>query len=150
MAFIKADRKRFLLAGPLAAAAAAVTITACGGGGAALAQGAPPGQWTKTETGQFAAAAGGGGSDSQDACILGYFERDMSFGDAMAIVSVDPASGPSMSPAQVKAALVKKYGTAEGGAIDAQFGRVTTDASSNCNGAAAPPAAPAAASSPTE
>jgi hypothetical protein len=70
----------------------------------------------------------------------------------MAVVSVVPASDSSVSPAQIEAALVKKYGTAEGDAIYAQYGRVGTDASSNCNGAAAaaaPSTAPAAASSPT-
>jgi hypothetical protein len=150
MAFIKVNRKQFL-AGSLAAAVAAVTVTACGGGsGAAPAQGSAGGQWTKAEISQFTAAGGSGGSASQDSCIIGYFERDMSFGNAMAVVSVVPASDSSMSPAQIQAALVKKYGTAEGDAIYAQYGQVGTDASSNCNGAAAAPAtAPAAASSPT-
>ena len=121
MVFIKAHRKHFL-AGSLAAAVAAFTVTACGGGGAAApAQGAAPGQWTKAEVSQFTAAAGADGSASQESCAIGYFERDMSFGNAMAVVSVAPASGPSMSAAQVKAALVSKYGTTEGDAIDAQF-----------------------------
>jgi hypothetical protein len=58
MAFIK-TQKQLLLAGPLAVAAAAFTVTACaGGGGAALAQGGPPGQWTKAETSQFTASGG--------------------------------------------------------------------------------------------
>jgi len=150
MAFIKVNRKQFLLAGSLAAAVAAVTVTACGGSGTAPAQGSAAGQWTKAEISQFTAAGGSGGSASQDSCIIGYFERDMSFGNAMAVVSVVPASDSSMSPAQIEAALVKKYGTAEGDAIYAQYGRVGTDASSNCNGAAAAPStAPAAASSPT-
>ena len=148
MAFIK-TQKQLLLAGPLAVAAAAFTVTACaGGGGAALAQGGPPGQWTKAETSQFTAAAGGGGS--QDSCIVGYFERDMSFGNAMAVVSVDPASGPSMSAAQVKTALVKKYGTATGNAVNAQFERVITDSDGNCAGPSAPASAPAAAPAPTD
>jgi hypothetical protein len=148
MAFIKTDRKQFLLAGSLAAAVAAVTVTACGGGsGAAPAPGSAAGHWTKAEISQFTAAGGSGGNAGQDSCIIGYFERDMSFGNAMAVVSVAPASDSSMSPAQIKAALVKKYGTAAGDAIYAQFGRVGTDASSNCNGAAAPSTAPAAASS---
>ena len=69
----------------------------------------------------------------------------MSFANAMAIVSVDPASGPSMSAAQVKAALVSKYGTAEGDAINAQFGHVVTDSDNNCGGSAAASTAPAAA-----
>ena len=128
----------------------AFTVTACGGGGgAALAQGAAPGQWTKAEISQFTAAAGAGGSDSQDSCIVGYFERDMSFGNAMAVVSVDPASGPSMSAAQVKTALVSKYGTAEGDTVNAQFEQVVTDSDSNCGGPAAPSTAPAAAPAPT-
>jgi len=148
MAFIK-TQKQLLLAGPLAVAAAAFTVTACaGGGGAALTQGGPPGQWTKAETSQFTAAAGGGGS--QDSCIVGYFERDMSFGNAMAVVSVDPASGPSMSAAQVKTALVKKYGTATGNAVNAQFERVITDSDGNCAGPSAPASAPAAAPAPTD
>jgi hypothetical protein len=148
MAFIK-TQKQLLLAGPLAVAAAAVTVTACaGGGGAALPQGGPPGQWTKAETSQFTAAAGGGGS--QDSCIVGYFERDMSFGNAMAVVSVDPASGPGRSAAQVKTALVKKYGTAAGNAVNAQFERVITDSDGNCAGPSAPASAPAAAPAPTD
>jgi len=148
MAFIK-TQKQLLLAGPLAVAAAAFTVTACaGGGGAALTQGGPPGQWTKAETSQFTAAAGGGGS--QDSCIVGYFERDMSFGNAMAVVSVDPASGPGMSAAQVKSALVKKYGTAQGNAVNAQFERVITDSDGNCAGPSAPASAPAAAPAPTD
>ena len=91
------------------------------------------------------AAAGSGGSASQESCAIGYFERDMSFGNAMAVVSVDPASGPSMSAAQVKAALVSKYGTAEGDAINAQFEHAVTDANNNCGGSAAASTAPAAA-----
>jgi len=148
MAFIK-TQKQLLLAGPLAVAATAFTVTACaGGGGAALTQGGPPGQWTKAETSQFTAAAGGGGS--QDSCIVGYFERDMSFGNAMAVVSVDPASGPGMSAAQVKTALVKKYGTAEGNTVNAQFEQVITDSDGNCAGPSAPASAPAAVPAPTD
>jgi hypothetical protein len=147
MAFIKANRKQFL-AGALALAATAVTVTACGGA-AAQAQGAAPGQWTKAEVSQFTAAAGAGGSDSQDACAIGYFQRDMAFGNAMAIVSVDPASGPSLSAAQVKAALVSKYGSAQGNTINAQFERTVTDSNDNCGGSAAPSTAPAATPSAT-
>jgi hypothetical protein len=145
MVFIKAHRKQLLLAGPLAAAVTVLTVTACGGGGtAAPAQGSGPGQWTQAEVSQFTAAAGSGSSASQDSCIIGYFERDTSFGNAMAIVSVEPASGASLSNAQVKAALVSKYGTAEGDAINAQFGQVVTDSGNNCGGSAAPSTAPAA------
>ena len=146
MVFIKAHRKQLLLAGSLAAAVTAFTVTACGGGGAAApAQGSAPGQWTQAEVSQFTAAAGSGGSASQDSCVIGYFERDMSFGNAMAVVSVDPASGPSLSAAQIKAALVSKYGTAEGDAINAQYGQVVTDSNNNCGGSAAASTAPAAA-----
>jgi hypothetical protein len=150
MVIIKARGKQFLLAGSLAAVTA-FAVTACGGA-AARGQGAPPGRWTQAEASQFKAAAGGGGSESQDACVIGYFQRDMSFGNAMAIVSVDPASGPSRSAAQVKAALVSKYGTAQGDTINAQFERTVTDADNSCGGSAAPstaPAAPAAAPSAT-
>ena len=150
MVFIKAHRKQFLLAGSLAAAVTAFTVTACGGGGAAApAQGSAPGQWTHAEVSQFTAAAGSGGSASQESCAIGYVERDMSFGNAMAVVSVDPASGPSLSAAQIKAALISKYGTAEGDAINAQYGQVVTDADNNCGGSAAPSTAPAAAPAAT-
>src|SRR5271169_2387996 len=145
MVFIKAHRK-LLLAGSLAAAVTAFTLTACGGGGAAApAQGSAPGRWTQAEVSQFRAAAGSGGSASQEACATGYVERDMSFSNAMAVVSVYPASGPSLSAAQIKAALVSKYGTAEGAAINDQYGQVVTDADNNCGGSAAPSTAPAAA-----
>jgi len=150
MVFIKTHRKQLLLAGSLAVAVTAFTVTACGGGGGATpAQGSAPGQWTKAEVSQFTAAGGSGGSASQDSCIIGYFERDMSFGNAMAVVSVEPASGASLSTAQVKAALVSKYGAAEGGAINAQFGQVVTDSESSCGGSSAPSTAPAAAPAPT-
>jgi hypothetical protein len=150
MVFIKAHRKQLLLAGSLAAAVTVFTVAACGGGGAAApAQGAAPGQWTQAEVSQFTAAAGSGSSASQESCVIGYFDRDMSFTNAMAIVSVDPASGPSMSAAQVKAALVSKYGTAEGDAINAQFEHVVTDSNNKCEGSAAASTAPAAAPVPT-
>jgi hypothetical protein len=150
MVLIKAHGKQLLLAAPLAVAVTALTVTACGGGSAAsAAQGSAPGQWTKAEVGQFTAAGGGSGSDSQDSCIIGYFERDMSFGNAMAVVSVDPASGGSMSAAQVKAALVSKYGTAEGNTINTQFEQVVTDSDNNCPESAASPTAAAAAPVPT-
>jgi hypothetical protein len=150
MVFIKAHRTRLLLAGSLAAAVTALTVTACGGGGAAApAQGSAPGQWTHAEVSQFTAAAGSGGSASQESCATGYVERDMSFSNAMAVVSVDPASGPSLSAAQIKAALVSKYGAAEGDAINAQYERVVTDSNNNCDGSAAPSTAPAAAPAAT-
>jgi hypothetical protein len=150
MVFIKACRKQLLLTGSLAAAVTAFTVTACGGGSvAALAQGSAPGQWTKAEVSHFTAAAGSGGSASQDSCVIGYFERDMSFGNAEAVVSVDSASGTSLSAAQVKAALVSKYGAAEGDVINAQFGQVVTDSDNNCSGSAAPSTAPAAAPATT-
>jgi hypothetical protein len=146
MVFIKAHRKQLLVAGSLAAAMTALTVTACGGGGAAApAQGAAPSQWTQAEVSQFTAAAGSGGSASQDSCVIGYFKRDMSFSNAMAVISVDPASGPGLSAAQVKAALVSKYGTVEGDAIDAQFGQVVTASNNTCSGSAAASTTPAAA-----
>jgi len=150
MVFINAHRRQFLLAGSLAAAVTAFTVTACGGGGAAPPpQGAAPGKWTQAEISQFTAAAGSGGSASQESCATGYVERDMSFSNAMAVVSVDPASGPGLSVAQIKAALVSKYGTAEGDAINAQYGQVVTDSTDNCSGSAAPSAAAAAAPAAT-
>ena len=145
MVFIKARKKQLLLTGSLAVAVTALTITACGGGGAASpAQGSAPGQWTQAEVSQFTAAAGGTGSASENSCIFGDFERDMSFGSAMAVVSVAPVSGPSMSPAQIEAAVVSKYGATEGDAINAQFKHVDTDAVTNCDGSAASSTATAA------
>ena len=132
MQFIEAHRRQFLLAGSLAVAVTALTVTACGGGGgggtaaAAPTQGSAAGHWTTAEVSQFTAASGASGGNSQDMCAVGYFERDMSFGNAMDLVSVDPASGPSLSAAQVKAALVSKYGTTEGDAINAQFDQTVT------------------------
>jgi hypothetical protein len=148
MVFTKAHSKQLLLAGSLAALTVFI-VTACGGGGpAAPAQGAAPGQWTAAEVSQFTAAAGSGGSASQDSCIIGYFERDMSFGNAMAVASVQPASGASLSEAQVKAALVSKYGSAEGDAIGVQFGQVVIDSDNSCGGSAASSTAPAAVPAP--
>jgi hypothetical protein len=149
MIFIQAHKKKLVLAGALAAAVTALTVTACGGGStAAPAHGAAPGQWTKAEVSQFTAAGGGSGSAS-DSCIIGYFERNMSFGNAMAVASAARASGDSMSAPQVKAALVSKYGTTEGDAIDAQFEQTVTDSDNNCAGSVAPSTAPEAAAAPT-
>ena len=72
----------------------------------------------------------------------------MSFANAMAVVSVDPASGPSLSAAQVKAALVSKYGPTAGDAINAQFDQTATDSNNNCSGSAAAPSAAPTAGSP--
>jgi len=150
MVFIKAHRKQLLLAGSLAAVTA-FSVTACGGGSVAApaqAQGSP-GHWTQAEVSQFTAKAGSGGSASQDSCIIGYFERDMSFGNAMDVVSVESESSASSSAAQVKAALTSKYGTAKGGAIDAQFTQTGTDSDNHCGVSAAPSTAPAAAPAST-
>jgi hypothetical protein len=150
MVFIKTRRKQLLLAGSLAVAVTALTVTACGGGSAAApAQASSPGQWTQAEVSQFTAAAGSGGSASEESCVIGYFKRDMSFPNAMAVVSVDPASGASMSAAQIKTALVSKYGTAKGDAINAQFGQVVTSSDNSCSASAASSSAPATAPAPT-
>jgi hypothetical protein len=150
MAIINARRKQFLLPGSLAVAATAFAVTACGGGNAAaIAQGSAPGHWTAAEVGQFTAAAGAGGSSSQASCAIGYFERDMSFGNAMAVVSVDPASGPSMSAAQVKTALIGKYGATQGDSINATFEQTITDANNNCDGSDTSSTTPTAAPAPT-
>jgi len=133
MEFIKARKQHFILTGALAVAVTALTVTGCGGGSAtSLAQGSAPGQWTSSEVSQFTAAGGGAGSGSENSCIIKYFEQDMSFGNAMAIASVDPSSDSSMSLTQIEAAVVSKYGTTEGNAINAQFEQVATDASTNC------------------
>ncbi len=131
MRFIGERRNRLFLAWSLAVAVTAATVTACGGSASSLSQGAAPGQWTKAEVSQFTAAGGTGGSDSQDSCVIGYFERDMSFGNAMAVASVSPASS-SMSTAQIKSAVVGRYGTTAGDAINAQFDQVVADAADNC------------------
>ncbi|MGD0704832.1 MAG: hypothetical protein ABSA02_33700 [Trebonia sp.] len=150
MIFIKAHKQRLRLAGALAVAVAALTVTACGGGNAAAsAQGAAPGHWSAAEVSQFTAAAVGKGDAGQESCVIRYVKQDMSFGNAMAIAAVDPPSDSSMTPAQIQAAVVSKYGTASGNAINAQFGQAVTDAGSNCDGQTAPSSAPAAAPAPT-
>jgi hypothetical protein len=131
MRFIGERRNQLFLAWSLTVAVTAATVTACGGSASSPAQGAAPGQWTRAEVSQFTAAGGTGGSDSEDSCIIGYFERDMSFGNAMAVASVDPASA-SMSNAQIKSAVVGRYGPTAGDAINAQFDQVVTDAAGNC------------------
>lgn len=134
MAFTKAHNKQFLLTGSLAIALTAFSVTACSSGGApSLTQGSAPGQWTQAEVSQFTAAGGGAGSGSGNSCIIRYFEQDMSFGNAMAVVSVDPASDTSMTLAQIEAAVVSKYGTTAGNAVNTQFAQVATDATTNCS-----------------
>ena len=144
MIFIKARRSQLLLAGSLAAVTV-LAVTACGGGSAATPAPGSPGHWTQAEVSQFTTAAGSGGSGSQDSCIIGYFERDMSFGNATDVVSVDSASSTSLSAAQVEVALISKYGTAKGDAINAQFVQTVTDSNNHCGGSAAPSTAPAVA-----
>ena len=134
MAFTKAHNKRLLLTGSLAIALTAFSVTACSSGAPSLTQGSAPGQWTQAEVSQFTAAGGGAGSGSGNSCIIRYFEQDMSFGNAMAVVSVDPASDTSMTVAQIEAAVVSKYGTTAGDAVNAQFEQVDTDAGTNCDG----------------
>ncbi len=146
MIFIKASRKQFLLAGSLAAAVAALSVTACGGGNLAATTQGSPGHWTAAEISQFTAAADSDGS-SEDSCIIGYFERDMSFEYATDVSSVTSSS--NLSDAQVKAALISKYGAAKGGAAGAQFGQVVTDSDSHCAASAAQSTAPAQAPAPT-
>jgi hypothetical protein len=146
MIFIKARRKQFLLAGSLAAAVAALSVTACGGGSLAATTQGSPGHWTAAEISQFTAAADSDGS-SEDSCIIGYFERDMSFEYATDVSSVTSSS--NLSDAQVKAALISKYGAAKGGAAAAQFGQVVTDSDSHCAASAAQSTAPAQAPAPT-
>ena len=148
MVFIKARGSQFLLAGSLAAVVTAFTVTACGGSAATPAQGSP-GHWTAAEVSQFTTEAGSGGSASQDSCIIGYFERDMSFGNAMDVVAVEPASSTALSPAQVKAALISRYGTTRGDAVNTQFAQTITDANNHCGVSAAPSTAPAANPAPT-
>jgi hypothetical protein len=144
------NKKQFLVAGSLAVIMTALTVTACGGAkvaasaqGTATTQGSAAGQWTKAEVSKFKAASGAAAGDSQESCVIGYFERDMSFGNAMAVTTVDPASS-SLSAAQIKTAVVGKYGTTEGGTINAQFGRVVTDSNTDCSGSSGAAATPAA------
>jgi hypothetical protein len=146
MIFIKAHRKQFLLAGSLAAAVTALSVTACGGGNLAATTQGSPGHWTAAQISQFTAASDSDGS-SEDSCIIGYFERDMSFEYAMDVSSVTSSS--NLSDAQVKAALISKYGTAKGGAAGAQFGQVVTDSDNHCAGSAASSTTPAVTPAPT-
>jgi len=134
-------RKQFVLAWSLAIAVTALTVTACGGGSGtaqtqAQTRGSAPGHWTKAEVSKFTAASGSDGSASQSSCIVGYFERDMSFAHAMAVVAVAPASA-GLSVAQIKTAVLTKYGSATGGVINAQFDQAITGSAGNCGGAAA-------------
>jgi hypothetical protein len=147
MVFIKARRKHLLLAGSLAAVTV-FAVTACGGGSAAAPAQGTPGRWTHAEVSQFTARAGSDGSASQDSCIIGYFERDMSFGNAMDVVAVAPATSTG-SAAQIKAAVISKYGTAKGDAVNVQFAQTITDSNSHCAASAAPSTAPAVTPAPT-
>lgn len=122
---------RLALAWSLGVAVTAATLTACGGSASSVAQGAGPGQWTQTEVSQFTTAGGTSDGGSQDSCIIGYFERDMSFGNAMDVASVDPPSS-SLSAAQIESAVTSKYGAAAGTAVNAQFEQVIADAAANC------------------
>jgi len=140
MVFIKAHGRRLLLAGSLAVAGA-FTVTACGGS-AALAAPGSAGHWTAAEVSQFTAASGSSGS-SEDSCIIGYFERDMSFANAKAVGSAEPASD-DLSAAQIKGTLISKYGTARGDEIDAEFAQTITDSVAHCGVSAASPTTPAA------
>jgi hypothetical protein len=149
MVFIKTRRRQFLLAGSLAVTVTAFTVTACGGGTAATPVQGAPGHWTQTQDSKFTTEAGSGGTAGQDSCIIGYFERDMSFGNAMDVVSAESASSTSLSAAQLKTALISKYGTAQGGAIDGQFAQTVTDSNNHCGASAAPSTAPAVAPVPT-
>jgi hypothetical protein len=149
MTFIKVPKKRLLLAAPLAVAVTALTVTACGGGsvaaGTAVTQGSVPGQWTQAEVSQFKAAADAGGagiSASQESCVMGYVKRDMSFKNAIAVVSADPSG--TMPAAKLKAALVTKFGAVTGNAMNAQFGQAVTDSDNNCGAAATPTTSPSA------
>jgi hypothetical protein len=134
MGFVKAHKLQFLAGGPLAIAVTALTLTACGGGGStSVTQGSAPGQWTQSEVSQFLASAGSDGSSSEDTCIEGYFEKDMSFGYAEAVGSVAGVSS-NMSVSQIDSAIINKYGSTEGTAINAQFAQVVSDSVSNCSG----------------
>jgi hypothetical protein len=147
MVFIKARRNQFLLAWPLTVAVTALTVAACGGSPAASAQGPAAGHWTHAEVSQFAAASGSDGSAAQNSCVVAYFERDMSFENAMAVVAVAPSSA-SMSAAQIEAAVVTKYGSTKGDAINGQFGRAISDSGNNCRSLATSPTTPAAVPTP--
>jgi hypothetical protein len=51
----------------------------------------------------------------------------------MALESADSPSDSNLSLAQIKAAVISKYGTTEGNAVNAQFEQVGTDVDTNCN-----------------
>jgi hypothetical protein len=67
----------------------------------------------------------------------------------MDVVAVEPASSTALSPAQVKAALISRYGTTRGDAVNTQFAQTITDANNHCGVSAAPSTAPAANPAPT-
>ena len=135
MAFIKTRGNQRLPAWPLAAVVTVLTVTACGSSAGS------PGHWTQAEVSQLLASASQEGSSSQNSCIFKYVERDMSFDNAMALNAVDPTSA-SMSPAQIEAAVISKFGAAKGHAIASQFRQFITDSVSKCSGAAASFTAP--------
>lgn len=132
MECIKARGTRLLLAGPLALAAVALTVTACSsGGGPSVTPGSAPGQWTAAEVSKFVASGGSTGDASQDSCVEGSFEHDMSYGYAMAVIAVDP-QGTISSATQLESTVVSKYGATTGAAINAQLANVVEDVGSNC------------------
>jgi hypothetical protein len=131
MEWIKARGTRLLLAG-LAFAAAALTVTACSSGGSpAVTPGSAPGQWTTGEVSKFVASGGSTGDASQDSCVEGSFEHDMSYGYAMAVIAVDP-QGTISSATQLESTVVSKYGATTGAAINAQLANVVEDVGTNC------------------
>jgi hypothetical protein len=131
MECIKARGTRLLLAGPLALAAAALTVTACSsGGGPSVTPGSAPGQWTAAEVSKFVASGGSTGDPSQDSCVQRYFEQDMSYGYAMAVIAVDPQR--TSSATQLESTVVSKYGATTGAAINAQLANVLKDVGTNC------------------
>jgi hypothetical protein len=90
---------------------------------------AAPGLWTSAQVSQFQAVEGSTGDSTRDACLAQATSSTVSFGDAMAAVSVAPASS-NPTAAQLQAALIKKYGPEEGSTIYNEMAAVA--ATSSC------------------
>jgi hypothetical protein len=112
-----------------AAIAVCAALTACGGGSSSssIAAVAAPGQWTSAELAHFESVGGSAGQGTaSDDCIAKEISDAMSYGDAMAVVAVAPAS-TDMSSAQIQAALIAKYGQQEGSTLYAEFAAVAAN-----------------------
>jgi hypothetical protein len=115
----------------VAVIAVCAALTACGGGSSSssISPGAAPGQWTSADLAHFESVGGSAGQGTAvDNCIAKDVSEAMSYGDALAVVAVVPAS-TNMSGAQIKSALIAKYGQQEGSTL---YTESTSVDASNC------------------